>query len=174
MKNVFKPTWQINSIYDLSADNLKQHQIYGIICDLDNTLIAWNEEFHSDHMAQWLSELKRKGIGVYLVSNNNLERVAKVADPLELSYTHSALKPLNRSFKQALAYLDLEADEVAVVGDQLITDVLGANRMGLRSILVKPIVPHDNIYTWLNRSLERGIMKIQGINRHEDWGNQLD
>lgn len=77
-------------------------------------------------------------------------------------------------FRYAISDLKVSEENVVVIGDQLITDVLGANRRGLQSILVKPMVPNDNIFTWANRTIERGLLRIVGIDRNENWGNELD
>ena len=100
-----------------------------------------------------------------------------MAEPLDLSYTANALKPFRPNFKAALALLaeqGVAPNQVVMIGDQVMTDVVGANRMGLPCILVKPIAKHDNIYTWLNRTLERQAMRWVGIDRLGDWGQTLD
>lgn len=174
MKKYFTPTWKVNSIFAITPAQLIQKNIKAVIVDLDNTLLPWNEMNHSVDMEQWITNLRANGLGIYLLSNNNYGRVAKVAEPLELKFSASALKPRGKYFRYAIEDLKVDAENVVVIGDQLITDVLGANRRRLKSILVKPMVPHDNIFTWANRTLERVLLKIVGIDRKEDWGNKLD
>ena len=168
------PTWTINSIYAIKPGDLLRHNIKAIICDLDNTLIAWNQWEHTEEMAEWLTRFKDAGIGIYLLSNNNYDRVLKVAEPLELRFTSSALKPRRKHFVLAIEDLQVPKENVAVIGDQVMTDVIGANRNHLKSILVKPIAPNDNIYTIINRMLEKLAFKIVGIDRTGDWGNTLE
>lgn len=174
MKNLFSPTWFINSIYSIQPEDLKRHGFEAAICDLDNTLIAWNEYEHTEEMSTWVRQMQSAGIQIYLLSNNNSDRVAKVASPLEVPFTASALKPLRRNFSIAIDNLKIDNDKIVVIGDQMMTDIIGANRRGLKSILVKPIAKNDNIYTWINRSIERMIMKKNGIDRFSDWGDTLD
>lgn len=174
MKKYVTPTWYINSIYSIKGSDLKAHNYSAAIVDLDNTLIAWDEWEHSQEMADWILDLKESGIKVYLLSNNNHGRVGKVADPLELPFTASALKPLSKSFKAAVDHLGIPNEQVIVIGDQIMTDVIGANRFGLDVILVKPIAQNDIIFTWLNRKLEAFILKLIGIDRKADWGNSLE
>lgn len=174
MFNLFKPTWRINSIYEVTPEQLKEKGFEGLIIDLDNTLLAWNQYEPTDEVKSWLKTFRDAGLGVYLLSNNNHDRVAKIAEPLNLDFSAKAFKPRRKYFCRALEHLNLPEDQVVVVGDQVLTDVTGANRVGLESILVKPIVPHDNIYTWANRTLEKLLLKAQGIDRHADWGNTLD
>lgn len=174
MKKLLTPTWTINSIYDIQPEDLTKHGIKAIICDLDNTLIAWNQWEHTDEMASWLETYKGAGLGIYLLSNNNYNRVLKVAEPLELRFTSSALKPRRKNFVIAIEDLKVPHENVAVIGDQILTDIIGANRNQLKSILVKPIAPNDNIFTWLNRLIERIAFKIIGIEKNSDWGSTLD
>lgn len=174
MINLFKPTWYINSIYQLKPKQLKEKKIEGLIVDLDNTLLAWNQYEPTEDIKNWLKTFRDEGLEVYLLSNNKRRRVAKIAEPLDLEFSAKAFKPCRKNFKRALDLLQLSANQVVVVGDQIITDIIGANRTGLQSILVKPIVPHDNIYTWVNRTVEKILLKLQGIDRHADWGNRLD
>lgn len=174
MKKLLTPTWTINSIYAIKPGDLLRHNIKAIICDLDNTLIAWNQWEPTEEMAEWLTRFKDAGIGIYLLSNNNYDRVLKVAEPLELRFTSSALKPRRKHFVLAIEDLQVPKENVAVIGDQVMTDVIGANRNHLKSILVKPIAPNDNIYTIINRMLEKLAFKIVGIDRTGDWGNTLE
>lgn len=174
MKRFITPTWTINSIYSIKGQDLLKHGYRAVIVDLDNTLIAWNQWEHTVEMAEWMIDLRQAGVKVYLLSNNNHSRVAKVADPLEVPFTAGALKPLSKNFKLAVDHLTTPNENIVVIGDQVMTDVIGANRFGLDVILVKPIAQNDNIYTWLNRSLEKVALKIVKIDRKGNWGNKLD
>jgi HAD superfamily phosphatase (TIGR01668 family) len=103
--------------------------------------------------------MKEHGIQVTVVSNNNEQRVKDFADPLGIPFIHSARKPLVRAFKRALTKMNLRAEEVVVIGDQLLTDVLGGNRVGLHTILVVPVARTDGFMTRFNRKIERRIMR---------------
>lgn len=174
MKRYITPTWTINSVYDITPESLIERGVQGVICDLDNTLIAWNEGEYSTKMAEWVQALLDANIRIYLLSNNHHNRVHRVAHPLALDFTADAYKPLKRNFKRALKQLQLPKNQVVVIGDQVMTDVIGANLSGMRSILVKPIASNDIIYTVVNRHLEKVAMKVIGLKRKGDWGNQLD
>lgn len=176
MSNLITPDWTMNSVYDLTPKMLHNKGITGIIVDLDNTLIAWNELELTQRMREWIENMQQSLIQVFIVSNNNYTRVEKVLSGLKepVGFYAQALKPRNTGFQKALSTFNVNKGCVAVIGDQIITDVIGAKRMGLRVILVKPLVPHDNIYTWVNRSLEKALLKIVNIDRSLDWGNQLD
>lgn len=173
MKEFLKPTWCIQSIYAIQAQDLIDLGIKGMMIDLDNTLLAWNELDANQKLRDWIQATRKAGIQICLISNNRSHRVGRVANAVGLEYVANALKPFPHSFRRVLASWSLLPEEVIVVGDQMVTDVIGAKFMGLKVILVKPLVEHDNIYTKMNRLIEKALLKKIGINREEDWGNQL-
>src|SRR5690625_3754967 len=130
----------------------------GIIIDLDNTLVPWNVNHATDKVIRWLKEMEKANIKVTIFSNNNKERVTVFAEPLGTPYIYKAKKPLQRAFKQAASQMQLNRDEIVVIGDQLLTDILGGNRAGFYTILVVPIVQSDAPITKFNRNLERLIL----------------
>ncbi|GFN30286.1 YqeG family HAD IIIA-type phosphatase [Paenibacillus xylaniclasticus] len=150
------PNLRLNSVYDLDFEALVRRGIKGIITDLDNTLVGAKEPNATPKLIQWLNKLREHGLKVVIVSNNNETRVSQFAQPLGIPFVHAARKPANRAFKQALRMLNLTEEETAVLGDQMMTDVLGGNRLGMYTILVLPISPKDEgIGTRINRFLER-------------------
>jgi HAD superfamily phosphatase (TIGR01668 family) len=150
------PNLQVSSIYDIDLDALEQQGIKGIITDLDNTLVAAEYPMATPELIRWLDTLQNRGFKVVVVSNNNQTRVSKFADPLNVPYIHRAKKPSNISFKKALKLLGLEREKVVVIGDQMFTDVLGGNRMGLYTILVIPIaIGEEGFFTKINRTMEK-------------------
>lgn len=176
MLNQFKPTWMIESIYNLTPDELKANGIKAILTDLDNTLIAWNNPSGTQELRQWLNQMKTNQIPVIVVSNNNHERVEKAVQRLGLSFVARALKPFKTGIKKALKEYQLQPDEVVMVGDQMLTDVLAANRMNIRSILVKPLMQTDAWNTRINRLMERKIQAqlAKDENFKIQWRNHLD
>lgn len=159
MLHAFVPDLYVESIYSIDFNRLKQQGLKSVMVDLDNTLVETKRPFATDKLIDWLREAKEAGLQVMIVSNNTKSRVAKFAEPLGIPFIHTAKKPLNRAFKKALKLLNSERSETAIVGDQLLTDVLGGNRMGLYTILVVPISNQDNIFTKLNRRIERQIFR---------------
>ena len=154
----FKPTWMVTNIYDLTPDDLKSQGIRAVLTDLDNTLIAWNNPDGTPELRHWLNLLELAGIQVIVVSNNSRRRVDRAVAPLQLPYVHRALKPLSWGLKRALRQWHLRADDVVMVGDQLLTDVWAAHHSGVRSVLVKPIIKSDAWVTKGNRLLEKIVM----------------
>ncbi|WP_338044952.1 YqeG family HAD IIIA-type phosphatase [Paenibacillus lignilyticus] len=151
------PHMRVNTIYDINLHTLKEQGMRGIITDLDNTLVGAREPLATPELVQWLDDVRDNlGFKVVIVSNNNQTRVGKFADPLNIPFVHAARKPAGRAFTRALKELGLPAEQTVVIGDQMMTDVLGGRRMGLFTILVRPIAPHDEgIMTRFNRFLER-------------------
>lgn len=155
----FKPVWMVESVYQVSAEQLAKHQIKAVFCDLDNTLIAWNNPGGTEELLAWIEEMKLNDIPVTIISNNSGDRVQKVAEHLKLHYIPRALKPLKKGYLQAAEQIGVPLEDCVMIGDQLITDVFGANRIGLRTILVIPILNSDAWNTRINRFFERIIMK---------------
>jgi len=158
MLKSFKPTWMVKSIYQITAEQLRAHNVKGVITDLDNTLIAWNYPEGTKETIQWIKEMEEEGIEVLILSNNKHSRVKKVADILKVDYVHSAFKPFQLGFRKAEKKLNIPKENLVMVGDQILTDIKGANSAGIRSVLVKPIVASDAWNTKFNRFIELKIM----------------
>ncbi|GEL14260.1 YqeG family HAD IIIA-type phosphatase [Pediococcus cellicola] len=155
----FKPTWCLDKIYSLTPEELKRAKIKAVLTDLDNTLIAWDNPDGTQELWTWIKRMENAGIPVVVVSNNSHSRVKRALKSIQLPFVSRALKPLNYGISRALRQLGLDADEVVMVGDQLLTDVLAANMAGTRSILVKPLLNSDAWNTKINRFFEYFIQK---------------
>ncbi|GGA68947.1 YqeG family HAD IIIA-type phosphatase [Ornithinibacillus halotolerans] len=158
MLNRFLPNEHVKNIFEVRPEVLKEKGIKGIITDLDNTLVPWNVKSATPEVIEWFKQMKDNGIKVTIISNNKEERVKMFSEPLGTPFVFSARKPLRRAFKVAARQMDLQKDEIVVIGDQLLTDVLGGNSAGLYTILVVPIVQTDEKITQFNRKIERKIM----------------
>ena len=158
MLNLFLPNNHLNTIYDITPAMLHDAGKKGIIVDLDNTLVPWNVHHATEEVIGWLDEMKNAGIHVTIFSNNGADRVTVFAEPLGAQFIYGAKKPLRRAFLRAQKMMGLKKSEIVVIGDQLLTDVLGGNRVGFDTILVTPIVQSDAPITKFNRNLERLIM----------------
>lgn len=155
----FKPTWMVDTIYNVSPKQLKAAGIKAVFSDLDNTLIAWNNPNGTKELHDWLTELKEAGIPLIVISNNSAKRVAKAVKNLNLPFVARSLKPLSFGITKARIRLGLKRSEVVMVGDQLMTDMLAANEAGVRSILVQPLINTDKWNTRINRFFEGFVMK---------------
>ncbi|MEM0512004.1 YqeG family HAD IIIA-type phosphatase [Limosilactobacillus fermentum] len=159
MLEKFKPTWMVNSIYHVCPAELKEAGIRAVFSDLDNTLITWNNPNGTKELKDWMTSLKEAGIPLIVISNNSHRRVERAVSPLNLPFVSRALKPLSFGITRARTRLGLEASEVVMVGDQLLTDIAAANVAGVRSILVRPLLDSDQWNTKLNRLMEKGVKK---------------
>ncbi|WJY28977.1 MULTISPECIES: YqeG family HAD IIIA-type phosphatase [Sporosarcina] len=158
MYNYFLPDEYIKDVYQLSAEALKEKGIKGIITDLDNTLVAWDRADATPEIATWIKDMQEAGLQVTILSNNNELRVKSFCDPIGTPFIFSARKPMKKAFRKAINQMGLKKEEVVMIGDQLMTDVLGGNRFGLHTILVVPVAGSDAKMTKFNRQIERRIM----------------
>jgi HAD superfamily phosphatase (TIGR01668 family) len=157
----FTPWLRVKTVYEIPLEELWKNGVRGIITDLDNTLVGAKEPLATPELIVWLELVKKKGFKVVIVSNNGELRVRKFAEPLQIPFIHRAKKPTNAAFHKALQWMELSAEQAVVVGDQLLTDVLGGNRMGLHTILVLPIALLDEgFFTKVNRKIEKVLLAI--------------
>lgn len=156
---IFYPKGYFNKVSEISLEYLRKNNIKGLILDVDNTLIDYYKNM-SEETIKWANSLKQNEIKMCILSNSNKqEKVREVAMKLGLEYTYFGMKPLKRGFKKAREMLGLENSEIAAIGDQIFTDVLGANRMKMHSILVEPIEEKDIFVTLIKRPIENYIKK---------------
>lgn len=148
----------------LTPEILRQHQLKGLVLDVDETLVPMNEKEVSKEVVQWVEQI-RQGTVLWLVSNNLSEtRIANIASALALPYIHSARKPSRRKLRQAVQEMKLPVGQVAMVGDRLFTDVLAGNRLGMFSILVEPMLdPASPIRAYSLRNFEVWLSQWLGV-----------
>lgn len=154
------PREVLPSLLHLTPAWLKERGLKGVILDLDNTLLPHGEEELSPELGRWLAALRAE-VPIYLLSNALPERFARIQRRLGLPGHAPALKPW-LGFRKALGALGLPAREVAVVGDQVFTDVLGGNLVGAYTVLVPPLREKEFFYTRFIRMLETPFRKPWG------------
>jgi len=157
--NLLLPRKTYNSIFDIPLVQLYTSGIRGIIFDLDNTLTEWNNPELSKETISWLEKAKKIGFKMCFVSNNTDLRVKEIADRVNIPFIARAKKPRRRSFRKAMALMDTKPEHTAVIGDQIFTDILGGNRLGLFTVLVSPISKKEFIGTRLVRLIEKIILE---------------
>lgn len=134
------PCRVINSIYDLEPRELRAQGIRLVLCDLDNTLVPYEESFPSPALRAWKEKLEENGVTLFVVSNSRKSRrCPNFCEALGIPYVRHAGKPGTKGFREALERTGLPASQAIMVGDQIFTDIWGANRAGVSSVLVKPI-----------------------------------
>lgn len=153
------PKEYFNSVKDINIELLNKNNIKGLILDVDNTLINLDRKMPAG-VSDWARKLKAEGIKMCILSNSNkLDKVEAVAKIIDVPYIFFGKKPLKSGFLRAREILKLPNENIAVVGDQILTDIIGANRCGMFSILVKPIEEKDYLITRIKRPIERLIIK---------------
>ena len=159
MKKLY-PNIYLKKVEDITIETLIKNKIKLLILDVDNTLIDYYKNL-SENVINWAKEMRGQGIKLYILSNtNNEEKVKTVAQKLNISYKHFAMKPLKRGFKYIQKETNIKPENTAVVGDQIFTDVLGGNRSKMFTILVDPIDDKkDYWYTAWKRPIENRIKK---------------
>lgn len=151
------PNHYCKKVEEITIEFLQKNKIKALILDVDNTLIDYNKKM-SEEVKQWAKQLKGQGMKLYILSNtNHKEKVEKVANAIEVPYRNLAKKPLKSGFLKVQEQLKEKCENIAVVGDQIFTDIIGGNRCKMFTILVEPVDKKDFWYTAWKRPLENLI-----------------
>jgi HAD superfamily phosphatase (TIGR01668 family) len=153
------PNLITDGVLDLNAEFLTQRGIKLLLCDLDNTLAPYGGKPPSQALLDWKKSLDDANIEVFIVSNTRKLRADLFAKQFGADYIKHAHKPWTENVLMVINERGLERSQVMMVGDQLLTDVLGANLCGVTSVLVRPISLNNPLY-WLRNLAERGILRL--------------
>lgn len=160
-----KPDMICRDVLSIDLNALRSMGVRALMFDLDNTLTRWNKYEFSPELIVWMDECRELGFNVCICSNNHAERIEPVAQALGMQYIAEAGKPGGVAYTRACALLNAPPERIAAVGDQLMTDVLGAKRSGLRAVLVNPIGGREFIGTYFNRIAEKVLMRLMRLRR---------
>ena len=155
------------TVFDINYQDLYQNGIRYLLFDIDNTILTYDELEPKEEHYTLFNELKKIGFTICLISNNHKERVERVSKPLDVFGVWDAYKPTTIGFKKALKLMKVDnVNSVVSVGDQIVTDISGANKVKIKPILVKTILAsNQKWYTIINRSREKFILKkIKKVN----------
>lgn len=166
----FLPTCYIKHYKNLDLNELESRGIKIFIVDVDNTLISHEVHELDNEAISFIQAIKEHHMIPVIVSNNVKERVSEVAKQGQCDYFSFALKPLKRKYKAILRKYNCKSSEVCVIGDQLITDVLGGNRMKFITILQDPISNKDNTSGKVTRFIETMIFNY--LEKKNKWRKQ--
>ena len=154
---LFFPGEYLDSTYVIDFDKLYNDGYRAVILDVDNTLVPHGEP--ADERAKALfAHLKELGFSCMLLSNNKEPRVKSFNDVVQVNYIYKANKPFTANYKKAMEIMGTTTENTLFVGDQIFTDVMGGNMAGIRTILVKPIHPKEEIQIVLKRKLEKIVL----------------
>ncbi len=157
MLEKFHPDEYLDSTYEIDFESLYQQGYRGVLFDVDNTLVPHGAP--ADHRAKVLfARLRNIGFKTCLISNNKKPRVQSFSDQVHSDYVYLANKPFARGYRKGMEKMGTNLANTIFVGDQIYTDVWGAKRIGMHSILVKPINPKEEIQIVLKRFLEKPVI----------------
>ena len=147
------------SIYTIDYDKLLERGIKFILFDLDNTIVPVTLKKPNKKIKELFEDLKDKGFTLIIFSNSNKKRIKPFKDDLEVDCCANAKKPSKKKFLKVINEFHLSVDEIAIIGDQILTDIVGGNKIGITTILVNPVSTYDPFFTRINRKFERKIIK---------------
>ena len=164
------PWRQTGSVFDLTGESLEKAGVRLLMADLDNTLVTYRAQEPDEALRSWLADLKTHGVTLFLLSNSRKpKRPAHFAGALGIDYLGHAGKPKTGGYLRTMTEQNVTAGECAMVGDQIFTDILGANRSGVRSILVKPISLAGNPGRYLRYWAE---LPMRFLSRRRQWNRK--
>ena len=153
----YMPDIYQKSIYYINYDKLYKKGIRCILFDLDNTITPAHVKKPTKRLRKLFDELKDKGFKLIIISNAPKYRIEPFKSYLNVDACAFSLKPSKNKYERILDKFNYKSTEVAAVGDQLITDIYGANKLDITSILVNPLTEHDYSVTFFNRIIEKFI-----------------
>ncbi len=160
---LLKPDIKLKRVTDITLDMLKKRNIKALILDVDNTLSTHHGQVLTDGLGEWLDTMRQNGILMTVLSNSTTKRLTPFAYKIGLDFISLGLKPLPFGYLRALKRLGTKRQETAIVGDQIFTDTLGGNIVGLNTILLTPIKPETSLRFRTKRRVERWLIKKLNI-----------
>lgn len=173
--SLFFPTLYRRRITDVTVEDLRRLGAACVLLDVDNTLTTHDAPDLTDAVKVWLDEVWEAGLPLIVVSNNSAERVAPFAEKIGLPYYAHARKPLPFGFRAAAKQMGCQRKQCVVIGDQIFTDMLGANLAGMPSILLEPIqFETEQKFIAFKRKIERPMLnsRKQRARRERDYGER--
>lgn len=137
------PILIVDSVTQLTLEYLRKQGIRLLMLDFDNTIVPYTTNEPTEEMSAWLSMMIASDIPICVVSNSKRDRVKSFCEKWGIPCITHSKKPFSRGINQCLRQFGMEPGDCALAGDQIYTDTLGANRAGVRSILVKAIHNHN-------------------------------
>ncbi len=155
----FYPRVILDKVQEISIEKLDKNNIKGLILDIDNTLVPEHMKEADENAVKWIERIKSAGFKVCIVSNASKKRVIKFNERLQLYAIHRASKPGTKAFEKAGRLMDFKNENIAVVGDQIFTDIYGGNRVNMFTILVTPINKRESPFVMLKRLPEKLVLR---------------
>lgn len=156
----FFPNQYLKSIYQLNIEQLKEQGIKGIIFDIDNTLVPYDQVEPNERIIDFFETIRKQGIKITLVSNNTEKRVIKFNEKLKVFAVPSSKKPSRRGLQKAMQLMQCTPEQTIIVGDQIFTDIYAGNRAGVHTVLVIPVSEKDEWKTKIKRGIEKKVIRL--------------
>jgi HAD superfamily phosphatase (TIGR01668 family) len=169
----FVPTFYAPTLFEVTPDFFQRQHIQYVCCDLDNTLAPYDEMTPRPNVKKWVKTLIDAGLTFLIISNNDEQRVQPFAASLGVDYLAKTGKPFQDKLLIFLKQKGYPKDKVMIVGDQLLTDVWLANRLGMKSLFTEKLVAYDHWPTKPNRFIESFLKKrYHRLKKFNPWRNQ--
>jgi HAD superfamily phosphatase (TIGR01668 family) len=159
MKKNYKPTTYAKDIYSINYQKLLNQNINILLFDIDNTIGDNTDKTPNQKAIELFKKLKKDGFQIFIISNAFKKRAIRYGKVLDTKAYYFSIKPLKRQYIRIIKENKLSNENIAAIGDQLLTDILGANKMKIVSILVDPISKNESILTKINRIKENKLIK---------------
>ena len=160
MRNFFKPAYYYPDVFSIAPESLKERGIKLLLLDMDNTLVSAVETHIPEYVKNYVQAVKRAGIKPVVMSNNISDITEKRCRQLDIDFFSFCVKPLKIGYKKILRKYGFTPEETAAVGDQVLTDIAGANRMGILTILVDPLSNDNNIFGKGVKLISRSLCRL--------------
>lgn len=170
----FLPDIYQKSIYTINYEKIKSRGIKCILFDLDNTLAPDKVKKPSEKLIEFINKLKEMGFKVIIFSNSHKQRIRPFKEGLMVDAAYLSRKPFKGKFLKVMKIYGYTESEIAIVGDQLLTDILGGNNVNITTILINPISKNDGIFTKFNRIIENRIFSKLKKNKLFEKGNYYE
>lgn len=164
MLKIFYPYEYVKSVFSIDYDKLYSLGYRGIIFDIDNTLVHHGED-STPEVEELFRQIHKTGLKTLLLSNNNAERIECFLKNINSLYISDADKPKVNNYYKAVDMLGLKKEEIVFIGDQIFTDIYGANKCGMANILVEFLRYESETKIGKRRTLEKLIIKFYRQNR---------
>lgn len=160
---LFKPDVKLHGITDITVELLKNHDIKALLLDVDNTMSTHHGTILTEGLMEWIDKMQQSGIKLMVLSNSKRFRIQPFAARIGLPFISLGCKPLPTGYLRGVKALGEKRNNVAIVGDQIFTDILGGNAVGVKTILLTPIKPEDGWSFKIRRKLEKKLYKKYGF-----------
>ena len=164
---LLKPDIKLHGITDITVELLNKFNIKALLLDVDNTMSTHHGQALTDGLLEWIDRMNKNGIKLMVLSNSKRKRIEPFAARISLPFISLGCKPLPTGYLRGVRALGEKRKNVAIVGDQIFTDILGGNLVGVKTVLLTPIKLEDGLSFKIRRNLEKKIYKHYNIKDYE-------